>query len=175
MSTPLAWAHAVSEVGEGGLDVRREATPDECSSIASELDILGCNRLAAAYRIEHRPQGRFLVRGTITAETVQSCIVTLDPVAQAMKEPFEIEFRPKGQIETPAEGEHEILAADEPEPIENNRLAIGRVVYELLASSLDPYPRAGNAMLDDGEAKAAPKNSTINPFAALSKWRPKDP
>lgn len=173
MTAVLDWTHPVSEIGERGLDARRVATPAERSALAAALGIVACNHLAVTYRIEPRPQGAFMARGEIEAEVVQSCVVTLDPVAQRIQEPFQIEFRPKGAINTGTDGEQEALAPDDPEPIENNRLALGRVIYEIVASALDPYPRAADVVLEDSEGTAGPKDSKANPFAALAAWKPK--
>lgn len=173
MTTVLDWTHTLSEIGEIGLDVRREASAVEIAAVTAELGIVACHSLVVTYRLEPLPQSRVRARGKIRADVEQSCVVTLDPVPQRIDEPFEIEFWPKGQIESPPPGEREALAPDEPEPIENHRIAIGRVVYEFLASALDPYPRANGAALDDGELVAAPRDSKAHPFAALAKWQPK--
>lgn len=174
MGNVSEWTHQVSEIGEAGLDVKREATAEERQALATQLDILGCNRLVARYRILAAPDGRFKVEGMLEAELVQACVVTLDPVTQRMSEPIRIEFRPKTQIEPEEESEHQVFVPDDPEPIENNRLGIGRVICEIAASALDPYPRAADAALEPGEGKAAPADSKANPFAALANWKPKD-
>lgn len=173
MTDILDWTHPVSEVGEQGLDVRREATSAQCLAVAAAMEIVACNRLVAAYRITPLPNGRFRVAGEVNAEVVQSCVVTLDPVVQRIVEPIDVEFRPKAQIDSPADGEHEVFAPDDPEPIENNRLSVGRIVYETVATALDPYPRASAAVLEDAEGQAAPRESKANPFAALADWKPK--
>lgn len=173
MSTVLGWSHAVSEIGESGLEVQREATPAECAAITADLEIVATRALAARYRIKPLPEGRFRLTGKLVADVEQACVVTLDPVPEHIEEEIEVEFWPKAQIAPPEEGEHEALGPDEPEPIEANRLAVGRVLYEVLASALDPYPRASGALLEGEEGKAAPRESKANPFAALANWRPK--
>lgn len=174
MANVSEWTHPVSEIGETGLDVKRAATAEEREALAAKLGIVGCNRLVASYRILHAPDGRFKVEGTVDGEVVQACVVTLDPVVQHMSEPIAVEFRPKPQIEPKDDSEHEVFVADDPEPIENNRLGIGRVIFEIVASALDPYPRAANAALEPGEGQAAPAGSKANPFAALADWKPKE-
>lgn len=175
MKPVLEWAHSVSEVAEGGLEVRRTATAAECAAVALALGILGCEKLEASYRIEPLPGGCYRVRGRITGALVQACVVTLDPVVQRLDEPLDVEFRPKGRIADLGEGEQEALGPEDPEPIENNRLSVGRVTYEIVAAALEPYPRAPEARLEDSEAVAAPKESQANPFAALARLKPKTP
>jgi uncharacterized metal-binding protein YceD (DUF177 family) len=174
MTDVLNWSHAVSEIGEAGLAVPRDATEAERQAVATALEILDCRTLVVDYRIEAMQQGRYVARGTIDADVVQSCVVTLDPVDQHISELLDVEFRPSHQIEPADDGEHVALGSDDPEPIENGRLPIGRVVYELIASALDPYPRAGEAALEGEEGVAAPKDSKAGAFAALAKWRPKE-
>lgn len=171
MSASLPWSHRVSEVPEAGLNITRQATAPECAQIAEELDLLGCEALKAEFVLMPIGAGRYRMSGTLTARVTQSCVVTLEPVAQTIKEPFDLEFWPAGSLPEMGEEEVEALALPDVEPIEHGWIQDGRVILELLASSLDPYPRKAGASLawqdkaDDAGGEAA------NPFAALKKLK----
>ena len=55
------------------------------------------------------------------------------------------------------------------ERIENDRIAVGRIVYEALAAGLDPYPRKEDAAFEWRDPKLA--EGAGNPFAVLKKLK----
>ena len=174
MTRPLDWSHATADIPGHGLRVDRTASEEECALLAAALEVPACERLEVRYEIEPLPQGRYLAKGQSTAVLEQRCVVTLAPVAARIEEPFEIEFWPTEQLagSSPKAPERNVLALDDPEPIENHRVAIGRVVFELVAAALDPYPRASGAEFDWVESRpesGGPEQGS--PFAALAKWK----
>lgn len=168
------WVHLTTDLPPRGLDTQREATPEECALLAQTLEIPAVERLAFRYRIKPLSGGRYRLEGTLKADVVQSCIVTLDPVRSTIEDPIEVEFRsdvapePQGKL-----GEELIvLEATEYEPLEHNRLDVGRIVAESLAAALPAYPRSPGATLEQNEAgPTAP--GPANPFSALAGWKPK--
>ena len=99
---------------------------------------------------------------------VQACIISLDPVAELVSEAIDLEFWPSEQIAPHDDGDQSVLDADDPEPIENGLLEVGRVVREIVSASLPPYPRSLGAEMEVTESPAdkdAPENG---PFAALA-------
>ena len=55
-------------------------------------------------------------------------------------------------------------------PIENGKIAYGRLIYECISAGLPPYPRKPDATLDWQEK---PATADVHPFAALAKLKPK--
>ncbi len=55
------------------------------------------------------------------------------------------------------------------EPLEHDRIDIGRIVYEALSAGLDPYPRKEGAGFEWTDPKAA--EGAGKPFAVLKKLR----
>lgn len=169
------WTHTTAEIPPRGLEVLRQADGDELKLLAAELHILGLERLEVAYAVKPLSGGRYRLSGKITGRAVQACIVTLDPVSTDISDSLTAEFRPEGDfpLETSAaEAEIGALEAEEYEPIEQHRLAIGRVIVETLASALPAYPRAPGAELEQHEAGPA-GGGEANPFAVLADWKPK--
>ena len=171
-----AWSHTTAEIPLKGLDVTRDADVAQRTALAAMLDILGIERLRVTYRIEPAASGRYRLTGQIKARVAQACVVTLDPVISDVTDRMEVEFRPiTGKEEIQGgnpDAELAILDAEEFEPIEEHRLAVGRVVAETLAAALPRYPRGPDAALDQHEAGPA-EGGTVNPFAALAGWKPK--
>jgi uncharacterized metal-binding protein YceD (DUF177 family) len=178
MTGPLDWAHPI-DAAAAGLEVRRAATVEECAAVADALGIVSCEALDVRYAVNPRSAGRFRVTGHLEARVTQACIVSLDPVVETLSEDFEVEFRPEaatrasrriaGAGDDP-EADASILDADEIETIENGRLDVGRIVYECLATALDPYPRAAGVELEQSEA-GGDNAEASHPFAALAKLK----
>lgn len=167
----LEWKHLVSEVGERGLDIERQADAAERDAVARELGILACNKIEVRYRLTPRSKGRFYLRGRLDADIEQACVVSLEPVPEAIAADIDLEFWPVEQFEQAAEIEVDDVDHDDPEPIANGALEIGRVVYELLASQADPYPRLPGEELEQSESGQAgdpDEPDAGNPFAKLA-------
>ncbi len=170
MSPPLDWTYAATEVGENGLAVTRVATADERAALAAAVDIVSCDNLEATFQLRALGQGRYHLTGRLDARVTQSCVISLESVAARIEQPFDIEFRPPQMVEDETDGDREILSGGDIEPFEHGRLDVGRVVFELLSASLDPYPRKGDADFTwtDPKETAAGK---ANPFAVLAKLK----
>ena len=117
------------------------------------------------------------MQGELAATVEQACVVTFDPVVSTIREPLDVEFWPPEQLDAKPvhaeEAEASALDLPEAEPIEQQRLDVGRVVVETLAVSIDPYPRAPDAALDRTTAGADAAAPQVSPFAALAKLKPK--
>lgn len=171
MTEPLAWSHRVSDIPEGGLREMREASPAERAQILEALGILAFDSLKADYTIRAIGEGRYRMRGKLNARITQECVVTLEPIPQDIAEEFDIEFWPTGTLPEVGDAEVEVLSVPDIEPIAHGRIEAGRLIFEILSTSLDPYPRKADASLAwEGEDGAVPPKDE-GPFAALSKLK----
>lgn len=174
---PLAakpWVIKTRGIGNSGVSGTLEANEQDRRALAVALDILACERLVVDYRV--RPIGgtHFKASGRITADLVQACVATLEPVPETINESFSVAFWPADEIggELP-EGEIH-LDEEVPEPIEHGEIALGRFVYELIAVTMDPFPRSPTAPEpDDSEPVATSGEKPENPFAVLAKLKKK--
>jgi uncharacterized metal-binding protein YceD (DUF177 family) len=148
------------------------ATKAEMEEIARLLDLVALKRLVFAYRLDHRGAGRVRLEGQLQADVTQTCVVSLDPVEASLDVPIEVEFWPASLVEeferrAEEAGSHGLL--DWPETVVEDRIDLGPVIYETLATALDPYPRRPDASLDWSQASAeeTDKGGT-GPFAALA-------
>jgi hypothetical protein len=176
MTWQLDWSHATADIPRQGLFVERSASAEECALLAAALEVLACERLDVRYEIEPLPQGRYVARGQLTAVLEQSCVVTLSAVPTCVEDSFEVPFWPPEQLAVSASEarERSVLAPDDPEPIENYRLAIGRVIFELITAGLDHYPRAAGAEFEWAESRPGTgEPGQDGPFAGLANWKAK--
>jgi uncharacterized metal-binding protein YceD (DUF177 family) len=167
LSRPLK----VEEISDGASG-EIAAAKDELGAIAGLLDLVALTRLSLSYRIDGGGGGRLHLAGRLQADVTQTCVVSLDAVEANLDVPVEVEFWPSTlveELERSAEepGNHGLL--DWPEPIVDGRIDLGPVIYETLATALNPYPKREGASFDWSQSpseEAAEAGS--GPFAALA-------
>lgn len=169
----------VDRIGPEGTLVQLTASPAERKGLAERLQIPAVLALSAQIRVvpDLAVKGQFLLKGVIEAEVEQTCVVSLEPVRQRIKEEIDRQFAPAEMIGESAqleEDEAEWLdpdAAEPPDPLVNGGIDVGGVVAETLALALDPYPRKPGAELPEKYRPAAETSSKVSPFAALAKLK----
>jgi len=173
MAIEHEWVHSLAEIPEAGLETRRSATAAAREKLASDLDLISCDRLDAHYAVSRLSQGRYLLQGTLEADITQTCVVTLDPVETHIVEPFEVEFRPESQG-TAGVAEFDALETRDIEPLEGETIPVGRIVYEQLASAIPAYPRKEGATFEPPASEAHETKAASNPFAVLKNLKRKE-
>jgi len=116
----------------------------ERAALALRFGLVALDRLEAEVRIERLRGGLVRLSAALAADVVQSCVVSLDPVASHVAEAFVLLY---GSGET---GREVVLdgAAETVEPLDGDRIDIGEAVAQQLSLALDPFPRAAGASLD---------------------------
>lgn len=170
MSEALDWMYRVAEIPEGGLRQAREASGPELTRLAEALDVLSCQRLSSEFTIRALGKGHYRLAGKVVAELTQACVVSLEPVEQTVEATFDVEFRPEGSLPQLTQEEIEVSSAAEIEPIERGRIDAGRIVFETVATALDPYPRKPGAEFQPDTAQGEGMDEA-GPFAALRKLK----
>lgn len=169
MSVALDWKIALREIGERGLSGEREASAAERAELAKTLDLKACDTLRAVYKVQARGPGIYVLRGKISADVVQSCVVTLEPIPAHIEEDMDVELRPRELMPEPEDSDQDILNLPDVEAIESDGIDLGNIVTEHVATALDPYPRKEGAELDFEDPAAA--DPTAKPFAKLAKLK----
>lgn len=146
------------------------ADEEERRAIAERLDLDSIDRLDAHVTLS-RDGDAVHARGRIAASLQQRCVVTGEPVAAHVDEPFEIAFIPEPQG---GEGEAEEieLKAEDCDVVFHDGAAIdlGSAIADTLALSLDPYPRSASAEMALKEAGVLSEEEA-GPFAGLAKLK----
>jgi len=158
-----------------------KATPAECEALMHRLDLIGLKEFSVEAEMKKWRNG-VRVAGRITAEVVQTCIVTLDPVPDHIEEEFDRGYLPERDIVGDAKPGQEIEIEDDSElgdlpDVLGETLDLGELAAEALSLALNPYPRS------EGEEpfnfQAAPPGETpitdeeTKPFASLAAYREK--
>ncbi|HVM22377.1 MAG TPA: DUF177 domain-containing protein [Sphingomicrobium sp.] len=148
------------------------ADDGERKAIAERLDLAALDRLDA-HAVLTRTGPCIRASGRITASLQQSCVVTGEPVAACVDEPFAILFMPAPEATGPDE---EIeLGAEDCDVVFHDGAAIdlGTAVADTLALAVDPYPRSAGAEAALKEAGVLTEEQA-SPFAALAQLKKSD-
>ena len=143
MSTPeFSRAIPVARLKPGGAAYEITANAEERAALARRFALQSVGRLDARITLAREPGGGVRLDGTIEAEIVQTCVVTLGPAPAALADAFAIVFRP-GLDEDEAdrltfETEEDVTF----EPLDGDSIDIGEIAAQQLSLVMDPYPRA---------------------------------
>jgi hypothetical protein len=143
------------------------ATEPERAALARRFALVALDRLEARVTLVRLAGGLLRLTADLSADVVQECVVTLEPVASRVEDRFILLY---GHAQDEARevvlsGEAELV-----EPVLGGPLDIGEAVAQQLSLALDPYPRAPGAA---APAPAAGPDDA-SPFAPLAKWKEKD-
>jgi uncharacterized metal-binding protein YceD (DUF177 family) len=150
---------------------RLDLTADEGErrAVAERLGLGGLDRLEA-HAVLSRTGQVVRAEGRLVATLEQSCVVTGDPVAAHVDEPFALLFVPEPEDSAP-DAEIE-LGEEDCDTIfyEGAAIDLGSAIADTLALSLDPYPRSAGAEAALKEAGVLSEEHA-GPFAALAKLK----
>lgn len=171
MSDSFAHALRLDQIRDGD---RIDLTADdsERQSVAERLGLQSLSCLEAHAALSRTGE---VVRATgrLAAALEQSCVVTNEPVAAHIDEPFELMFVPEPRAEG---GDEEIELSDADCDVvfhDGGTIDLGGAIADTLALSLDPYPRSAGADAALKEAGIMTEGEA-SPFAALAKLRKSD-
>ncbi len=165
----------VDDIPDTGLHLEIEAPPAVRAEVAELAELRDLPRLLALFDLTRQGAGVH-VAGQVNARVGQVCVVTLEPIENAIDEVVDLNFAPKagGAEPAPKKARKRAQSNDEPpEPLIDGMLDLGALATEFLILGIDPYPRKPGAQF------AAPKaeDAGEHPFALLEalKKRPGRP
>jgi len=161
---PIPWSVPVGleEIPETGLHREMEAPADARAAIAKLANLRELPQLLATFDLTRRGAG-VLVRGRVQARVGQTCVVTLEPIENAVDEAIEVEFAPRS-TDAEKRAAKEIDGDEPPEALIDGRLDLGALATEFFLLGIDSYPRKPGA--EFAPPKAAETGD--HPFAALA-------
>jgi uncharacterized metal-binding protein YceD (DUF177 family) len=173
MSEPFSRPIRVEAIPRDGLETRVEADDAERAELAAFNNLPAVGKLVAAFTLKPGARGTVIVRGELSAEITQTCVVTLEPFEATIEEAIDLRFAPAVEAPKPrggagAEAETSTVGdEDEPDPIVDGKIDLGAIASEFLTLSLDPYPRKPGVAFESPEGdEDGPDNS---PFSVLGK------
>ena len=194
---PFSHVRRIEDLSSVGTAVRLSATEAERKAIAKAMGIMSVEALDADL-LAVKEGDRVRVSGRIKGHARQACVISLDPVEEAIDTQIEIVFAPKEEADSLMRKaglpDPDALDADNldaldmssidmaaidlamlndpdalPEPILDGGIDFGHIAYDTLALELDPYPRKPGVAF---EAPPEPEGFG-NPFAVLKGLKPK--
>jgi uncharacterized metal-binding protein YceD (DUF177 family) len=148
------------------------ASPEERAALARRFDLLAIDRFEATVELKRRADGTVRFEAQLSADIVQACVVTLEPVSACVEDRFSVIFDP--EIDEDAA---DALALENPEdefrePLVDDSIDIGEVVAQQLSVIMDPYPRRPDSLPAIAETGSGSGAEAIldarNPFAILA-------
>lgn len=156
----------LERLGAAGLTVTLAPDQRVLAALAGRFELQAVLALRAELTVRRRAESGWIeVAGRLSAEVVQTCVVTTDPVAATVTAELLELFDDSGEV-----ADQEILLdplADTPEPIQGEVLDIGEIVAQAFGLALDPYPRVPGAE-PDVTASGAGDGPAASPFAGLA-------
>ncbi len=156
---------ALDDIPDTGLHMEIDASPETRAALAALAGVREVSQASAVFDLVRQGAG-VQVSGRAKALVGQTCVVTLEPIENAIDEPIEVQFVPGAEMDI-ASGVHDVHALDEdeepPEPLVNGKLDLGALATEFLLLGIDPYPRKPGA--EFAPPKAA--DTGEHPFAGL--------
>jgi uncharacterized metal-binding protein YceD (DUF177 family) len=149
------------------------ATDKEREALVERFGLLSLDILKASFTLKRVRKDLVRVKGRVSAELTQACVVTLDPVPARIDERFEVDFL-EGMQPTVADLELDAVGAEAPEPAPDGWIDLGELAAEQLGLAIDPYPRKADAAIPaEGTSEAAPEPPLTrpNPFLELEKLK----
>jgi uncharacterized metal-binding protein YceD (DUF177 family) len=144
------------------------ADEEERAEIRRRLDLESLDRLEAHVTLA-KAGDIVRAKGRMTATLQQSCVVTGEPVAAHVDEPFEIMFRPEPTVGPDDEIE---LGEEDCDVVftDGGMIDLGGAIADTLALGLDPYPRSAGAEAALKEAGVLTEEQA-SPFALLAQLK----
>ena len=146
------------------------ATEEECAALAERLGLRELASLSAELDIRRVAGGDTIrLAGTLKADLVQGCVVSLQDVPARIEASFETFFSENAPSDDEIEfsfEEDEAIA----EQIINGMIDLGEVVAQYLSLEIDPYPRAPGVSLAAQMAESG-LEVKANPFQVLEKLK----
>ncbi|MEO3387625.1 DUF177 domain-containing protein [Mesorhizobium sp. CAU 1741] len=152
--SPVSLLVQVSRLPKKGMAVEVGADAAQREALAREHGLRGVERFKADLDVVGWKKGGVRVTGRVRADIVQSCIVTLEPVAERIDEDVAALFLPEGSPlavpRTGADGEIvlEPEGEDGPELFTGDTIDVGQLAEEFFALGINPYPRKAGVQLD---------------------------
>lgn len=161
-----------------GHEARIEPTAAEREAIAKDFGLPEVRALTGDVSVRRESGGSIVVEGRVTAEIVQTCVVSFEPVDQSIDETFVVRYVEADGPGAPAAPKpgaevHLDPNAEPPDILTDDTLDLGAVVLEHFALAIDPYPRVPGAEAPVKTEDAAARASE-SPFAVLAKLTERD-
>ena len=167
--TEQEWSHFydVDDLESKPEKLTIEASEEECQDIARRFQIVAVKSAQAQLTLKRTHGGRVIyVSGRFTAQIVQECVVSGEPVETVLTDQVEGWFADKDptvsftaakrerDADKSGNREIEIMSEeDDPEPIINGVIDLGELVTQHISLALPPFPQKEGVFYPQGDEK----------------------
>jgi len=154
---------SIEDLRSGEIERRIGADDAECAALAERFGVTALRNFSALFVTIRKGRSSLVrLKGHLTAEVEQTCIVTLEPVVERVDEAFDLRFTLNPDKKT---GSSDVVfdpeAEDPPEAAGPNGIDAGEAVAQQLSIAINPYPRAPGADMRNEAAAAAKKSKVL--------------
>ena len=177
LETPFSYVVKVGHISANPVTVTLSADEREREGIARLWQVEKVESLSAELQIARWKKDGVRIKGQVRADIVQSCIVTLEPIAAHIDEPIDQIFIPEGSklalITLDGQGEMVVDpdGPDAPELFQGDSIDAGSVVTEFAALAIDPYPRKDGVDFKDHIEDDGAADRKRSAFSVLKDWK----
>ncbi|MGV8939229.1 MAG: YceD family protein [Allorhizobium sp.] len=174
---PFSHPIKVGQVSGSPLRLRLEADEAARKGLARLWNVDSVSLLSAELMIGRWKRDGIRIKGHVTGELQQACVVTLDPVFTKIDEEIDQIFVPEGSklarivADEAAETMLDPEGPDQPETFAGDTIDAGELVAEFAALAIDPYPKKEGVAFSDHIEGSPDDLRRPNPFAVLKDWK----
>ncbi|HEV7251031.1 MAG TPA: DUF177 domain-containing protein [Shinella sp.] len=175
--TPFSYLVKVGHISANPVEVRINADAEERAGLTRLWSVLEVKALSATLQVQRWKRDGVRLKGRVTADIVQACVVTLDPVEAHIDEPVDVIFVPEGSklARLPLAESGEMLldpeGPDAPEIFTGDTIDAGVAAAEHVALAIDPYPRRADVAFAGHIESTDEDDRKPSPFAVLKDWK----
>jgi uncharacterized metal-binding protein YceD (DUF177 family) len=168
---PLSIIYDLSNLSDAGAELTIAATPEQRDRLAEWAEVQSIDKFEAQVTLKRRSPTRFEYQADLTADIVQSCVVTLEPVpahlALQIARSLHLTRFPRGSDI----GSHELAPASDEgsEELEDAHYDIAAPLQEEFSLAVEAYPRAPGVVFE----ASLEGNQPESPFAVLKSLKGK--
>jgi uncharacterized metal-binding protein YceD (DUF177 family) len=167
----------VGHVSANPVQVRVAADARERDGLAALWEVEAVNRLEAELQIARWKKDGVRIKGHVSGEIVQACVVTLEPVVSTIEQDIDQIYVPEGSklARIVLDGAGEMVldpdGPDLPEPFAGDTIDAGALIAEFAALGIDPYPKKPGVKFADHIESDVEEEKKPSPFAVLKDWK----
>jgi len=174
---PFSVFFDLGRLSDRGAEIAAAPNEAERAAIAVFVGASALERFDAVIRLSRQGSDTFIYEADFSADVVQACVVTLEPVRSHLEGEFKRQYRvlAKHSRRHSAVSTIEIPAAEDDDDLEilaSPHVDLAAPLLEELSLALEPSPRAPGVAFEPPKDETGPAE---NPFAVLAKLKAQAP
>ena len=168
---PLQHFYYLADVSEGGVEVAVRAEASQREALAKWAGVEKVESFGALVDLCKSGPRRFSYAARLTADIVQTCVVTLEPLSARLERDIARTLELAHGRSRPRQEDPSVWTPEddeEPEKLETSRYDLAGPLLEEFVLAIDPYPRAPGVAF---ELPVPEDNPPESPFAVLKQLK----